>query len=62
MKKLLAPYGSTENLGDMAKVGKGKTPHGLADRMPSPDIASKVGIVGNLIMSSHRVVRLNRQG
>ena len=62
MTKRLAPYGSPQNLGDIAKVGKGKTPLSLADQMPSPDIFSKVGNAGISAIQSHRVVRVNKQG
>lgn len=43
----LAPYGSKENAALTAKAGKGPgkaiTPTGLVARMPSAEIASKVG-------------------
>ena len=43
MTKRLAPYGSDDHAGDVAKVGKTKTPRSLAARMPSPDLVAKVG-------------------
>ena len=43
MAKIFAPYGSLENAGLAAKVGKGKTPLSLAERMPTAQIATKVG-------------------
>lgn len=43
MSKIFAPYGSLDHAELAAKVGKGKTPSSLADRMPSSDIAAKVG-------------------
>lgn len=43
MTKRLAPYGSIDHAGDVAKVGKVKAPQSLAARMPSPDIVAKVG-------------------
>jgi hypothetical protein len=43
MTKRLAPYGSEDHAGDVAKVGKVKAPRSLAARMPSPDIVAKVG-------------------
>ena len=43
MTKILAPYGSLDHAELAAKVGKGKTPRSLSDRMPSSDIAAKVG-------------------
>ena len=46
MTKRLAPYGSADRAGDVAKVGKGKTPATLAEKMPSPDIVAKVGVKG----------------
>jgi len=60
MTKRLAPYGSAEHLGDVAKVGKGKTARRLADRMPSSDIAAKVGFPVINSAAAHRLVRLNR--
>jgi hypothetical protein len=63
----LIPYGSTEHAASLAKVGKSKTPFSLARRMPSPEIAAKVGSqVGQVMdrpaMRAHRVVRLNAPG
>ena len=43
MSKIFAPYGSLDHAELAAKVGKGKTPSSLVDRMPSAEIASKVG-------------------
>ncbi len=43
MTKPLAPYGSTNNADLAAKVGKGKSPIALVARMPSADVAAKVG-------------------
>jgi hypothetical protein len=43
MTKRLAPYGLSEVPASMAMVGKGKTVPRLAARMPSPEIAAKVG-------------------
>jgi hypothetical protein len=55
----LTPYGSADQVQNVAKVGKKKTSRSLAVRMPSPDIAAKVGqslvTVGN---GRLRVVRL----
>ena len=43
MTRQLAPYGSMDNAELAAKVGKGKTPRSLVSRMPSADVAAKVG-------------------
>ncbi len=43
MTKRLVPYGSAEQAHNIAKVGKKKTPWSLVERMPSPDLAAKVG-------------------
>ena len=43
MTKRLAPYGSEKEAANLSKVGKFKTPSILVDRMPSADIAAKVG-------------------
>jgi hypothetical protein len=43
MTKRLAPYGSDNHAGDVAKVGKTKSPWSLAARMPSPELVAKVG-------------------
>lgn len=61
----LAPYGSAEHAHNAAKVGsgKGKTPERLAARMPSPEIAAKVGQGGGIDRArTHRVVRRNARG
>ncbi|HKX79095.1 MAG TPA: hypothetical protein VJM34_11310 [Novosphingobium sp.] len=59
----LKPYGSFEHAHNVAKVGKGKTPGSLAERMPSAEIAAKVGVVGIVDGSDERrVVRLNAKG
>jgi hypothetical protein len=63
MNTRLTAYGSPEYAHNLAKVGKSKTPHSLAGRMPSPEIAAKVGAVGiGLGARTRRVVRLNTQG
>jgi hypothetical protein len=62
MTKRLAPYGSDDHAGDVAKVGKNKSPRSLAGRMPSPEIAAKVGPPDTFAARGHRVVRRNRQG
>lgn len=41
--KRLAPYGLAHTSASMAMVGKGKTVPRLAARMPTPEVASKVG-------------------
>jgi hypothetical protein len=62
MIKRLAPYGSDDHAGDIAKVGKIKAPQSLAARMPSPEIAAKVGPADISAARGQRVVRRNRQG
>ncbi|HKX79097.1 MAG TPA: hypothetical protein VJM34_11320 [Novosphingobium sp.] len=59
----LKPYGSMEHAHNVAKVGKGKTPASLAERMPSAEVAAKVGIA--IVMDGVErpaVVRLNALG
>ena len=63
MTKRLTPYGSAELAHNLSKVGgidKNKTPHSLVARMPSPDIAAKVGGTPTPIdgAGTRRVVRL----
>jgi hypothetical protein len=55
----LTPYGSNQHALNLAKVGKSKTPQSLASRMPSPEIAAKVGspTVMGIGARSLRVVR-----
>lgn len=65
MKKL-TPYGATEHARAVSKVGKSKTPMNLARRMPSSEIAAKVGpVVGVMLerpsVRTRRVVRLNAE-
>ncbi|HKX79096.1 MAG TPA: hypothetical protein VJM34_11315 [Novosphingobium sp.] len=57
----LKPYGSFEHAHNVAKVGKGKTPGSLAERMPSAEVAAKVGVINISAESADRptVVRLN---
>lgn len=43
MSKIFAPYGSLDHAELAAKVGKGKSPIALVERMPSADVAAKVG-------------------
>ncbi|MDE8650153.1 hypothetical protein [Novosphingobium album (ex Liu et al. 2023)] len=59
MSMQLTPYGSAENAHAIAKVGKSKTPRSLADRMPSAELAAKVGGVPTINAVTHRVVRHN---
>jgi hypothetical protein len=58
MTKLM-PYGSIDHTNSLAKVGKSKTPASLAERMPSPAIAAKVGSPIVVSARAHRVVRRN---
>jgi hypothetical protein len=55
----LAPYGLSERADLLAKVGKSKTPEGLAARMPSAEVAAKVGITNEIGAETRRVVRLS---
>jgi hypothetical protein len=59
----LTPYGSNEHALNVAKVGKSKTPQSLASRMPSPEIAAKVGspTISSIGAPSLRVVRRSAQ-
>lgn len=52
MSKRLTPYGSTDHSNLVAKVGKSKTPMSLASRMPSPELAAKVGGSTSAMFSS----------
>ncbi|MDE8650299.1 hypothetical protein [Novosphingobium album (ex Liu et al. 2023)] len=67
MTERLTPYGSAENAGNIAKVGKSKTPRSLAGRMPSPELVAKVGMGGDPGTGGGgtiglRVVRRNARG
>ena len=59
MKDKLSPFASAETAYNLSKVGKSKSPQSLAARMPTRDIASKVGGGSIPIMSVRRVVRLS---
>lgn len=58
----LTPYGSAEQLLNVAKVGKKATSPSLAARMPSPEIAAKVGQIPSVGGQAFRVVRRSSQG
>jgi hypothetical protein len=64
MMQRLALYGSAEHAHNLSKVGsdKNKAPQSLAERMPSPDIAAKVGVPGISEARTRRVVRRNERG
>lgn len=63
MTKRLAPYGPGQEAAAFSMVGgKGKTPQRLSDRMPSPEIAAKVGNEGISAVRTHRVIRRNARG
>jgi hypothetical protein len=64
MMTRLTPYGSMERARNLAKVSadKGKTPRSLAARMPSPEIAAKVGVFGIGAARARRVVRRKQRG
>lgn len=63
MAARLTPYGFGKEAAAFSMVGgKGKTPQSLADRMPSPEIAAKVGTGGMCAARTHRVVRHNARG
>lgn len=59
MTTKLNPYGSAEFAGSVAKVGKSKSPKSLADRMPSPELAAKVGGGKMGSAGARSIVRLN---
>lgn len=61
MTTKLKPYGSAEFAGSVAKVGKSKSPKSLADRMPSAELAAKVGSATVSTDGVRSVVRLNIQ-
>lgn len=57
----LLPYGMTET-DSSSKVGEGsksKCPKSLAKRMPSPEVAAKVGIDAGFESRESRVIRLH---
>jgi hypothetical protein len=64
MTTRLAPYGSELHAHNVAKVGKPKAPPSLASRMPSPEIATKVGVADGVTSGARarRVVRRNERG
>jgi hypothetical protein len=56
----LTPYGSNQHAVGVSKVGKSKSPTSLAVRMPSPEVAAKVGVQGAIRGArTRRVVRRN---
>lgn len=59
MIKRLAPYASAQQVSNIAKVGKNKTPRSLVERMPSPEVAAKVGPPPPSPVEARRVVRRN---
>jgi len=59
MAKRLAPLGLTESAVLATQVGKGMTPLSLVARMPSAEIAAKVGGKFAQFAASVRVVRRN---
>lgn len=61
MTDKLSPFASADAAYNLSKVGKSKSPHSLAARMPSRDIASKVG-GGPPVIATRRVVRLSARG
>lgn len=66
MKNRLAPYGSQEQDFGVSKVGKLKTARRLAARMPSAEVAAKVGLQAPGASPTPdqivRVLRLNSRG
>lgn len=64
MTDRLTPFGSADTAYNLSKVGKSKTPMSLLGRMPSREVASKVGgsSVGQILerpaVRTRRVVRL----
>lgn len=64
MTDRLTPFDSAETAYNLSKVGKSKTPLTLLRRMPSRDVASKVGSSVGQVMErpavrTRRVVRRN---
>ena len=63
MTRRLTPYGLTDYTDTVSKVGKLKTVQRLVKRMPSPEVAAKVGVGGGVNNTNadrtHRVVRRN---
>jgi hypothetical protein len=62
MAKRLSPCGLIDTPASMAMVGKGKTVPRLAARMPSPEVATKVGAQWVNTVDperTHNVVRRN---
>lgn len=59
MSKRLSPYGLADYAETVAKVGKFKTTQRLAARMPSPEVAAKVGATPTV--SGERGLRLVRR-
>jgi len=44
-------------IANVSMVGKSKTPQSLAERMPSPCLAAKVGMQWDMTQQTRRVVR-----
>ena len=61
MTEKLSPFASAEAAYNLSKVGKSKSPQSLAARMPTRDIASKVGGGGTPVITIRRVVRRSAQ-
>ena len=59
MTQRLTPYGLSDYAETVSKVGKLKTARRLAARMPSPEIAAKVGTTNGIAARGCRVVRRN---
>jgi len=63
MTERLAQKSAAKDAAILAKVGfKGKTPHRLAARMPSPEVASKVGMTAVSSGETRRVMRRKARG
>ena len=61
MTTRLMPYGATDHADHVSKVGKKMTSPSLAARMPSVEIAAKVGVTPMLNSCGRTVRRLNQR-
>ena len=59
MTTRLMPYGATDQANNLSKVGKKITSPSLAARMPSAEIAAKVGVRAVISNQQRRVVRIH---
>lgn len=61
MSDSLTPFASIEQAHNLSKVGKSKSPHSLAARMPGSDLVAKVGKINIQAEGAdlRRVIRRN---